>query len=333
MILVCYWMSRRLSGEAAHQGECEPLANFSVTFCSCWEEGQAQPPVLPRVSKPSTTWWKTRPPGITPPSRPSVSPSYALVQMTDSVPPLQPLRCPAQTLCAAQHRPPFLATGRWWGWTLSANRRRGCSLPVRRLPGARGLQQAHRCPSCFISLAAWKTFPLGSARTSQPVFHAPPFLPIAPLLANHRERGCSGVSGRPPALFSPLTPASPVTSPLSAVTLLPRSPLRRAPSPGTHLRASVPVLVAPLPFLCVLSPGSSRPELLSATYTPMTCTSVSSPASSPEPRAPGPTPRQHQEADSYSTLHTHLKLRHTLSPLLSRQLLVLQFPPPQYMAP
>lgn len=205
--------------------------------------------------------------------------------------------------------------------------------PSQEAPGARGLQQAHRCPSCFISLAAWKTFPLGSARTSQPVFHAPPFLPIAPLLANHHERGCSGVSGRPPALFSPLTPASPVTPPLSAVTLLPRSPLRRAPSPGSHLRASVPVLVAPLSFLCVLSPGSSRPELLSAIYMPMTCTSVSSPASSPEPRAPGPTPRQHHEADFYSTLHTHLKLRHTLSPLLSRQLLVLQFPPPQYMAP
>lgn len=198
MILVCYWMSRRLSGEAAHQGECEPLTNFSVTFCSCWEEGQAQPPILPRVSKPSTTWWKTRPSGITPLSRPSVSPSYALVQMTDSVPPPQPLRCPAQTWCAAQHHPPCLATGRRWGWTLWANRRGGCSLPPRRLPGARGLQRAHRCPSCFISLAAWKTFPLGSARTSQPVFHAPPFLPIAPLLANRHERGCSGVSGRPP---------------------------------------------------------------------------------------------------------------------------------------
>ena len=210
MILVCYWMSRRLSGGPAHQGECEPLTNFSVTFCSCWEEGQAQPPVLPRVSKPSTTWRETRSPGIVPPSQPSVSPSYALVQTTDSVPPLQPLRCPAQARCAAQHQPRRLATGRGRGWTLSANRHGGCSLPLRRLPGARGLQQPHRCPSCFISLAAWKTFPLGAARTSQPVFHTPPFLPITPLLADHHERGCSGVSG-------PTRTLAPAPLPLSSL--------------------------------------------------------------------------------------------------------------------
>ena len=55
MILVCYSMSKRFSGDLAHHSECELVTDSSVTVHSCWEDRQAEPPISFHVSKPSIT--------------------------------------------------------------------------------------------------------------------------------------------------------------------------------------------------------------------------------------------------------------------------------------
>lgn len=97
--------------------------------------------------------------------------------------------------------------------------------------------------------ATGKRFPPGSDQTSQTEVHAVSV--IMPLLSDHHEAGCSGrvsacpADPPPRALRSALLKLQHLLPPLySVVTLLPRSPLRRAPSADTDLPAPVLLQVA-----------------------------------------------------------------------------------------
>lgn len=156
--------------------------------------------------------------------------------------------------------------------------------------------------SCSIAPAAQRTFLLGyvTIPLKSNVYdwiHASTFQPITPLLSchplnpdypSHVGPSCREVLQATPAptpsrfFFSPQTPGSPPTSPLSTATSLPISPRRENHShepSNADLQASVLALPAPLPRLPLIFPGSSSPQVPL-----MTQASVSSLDDSPSSR-------------------------------------------------